>query len=716
MSSRSLGTLTLDMVAKTGGLSKGLDKAGRDLDKLNTKAVAVGTVIGNVLFEVGKRAFQLLKGATTDAINNMDDLSKAAQRVSLPTEQFSALVYAGKLADVSLGTLQTSLGRLTKAQADSLKSTSEQAKVFGALGISATDASGKLRSSYDVLLDFADAFKRQEGSPEILAAGLKIFGRNFQEIIPLIKDGSDGLRSAADEAGALGQIISTETGKAAEDFNDNLTRLNTVVSGLGNAIAAELLPDLVKLTDEFVASAKEGVQFKSTAEEIANVIRVLGTVIGGVTTFALRLREVMQGLVGQAGAFGEIARGLFSLDPAQVKRGTDAYDAASRSIDRAFESRERLANARPITIIEASDLKAEEDRRIAQMRRAAAEAKRLRELAFGPDPKTGGRTGGGGKSEAQREAERLLSSYESLMASMEQRIALFGKEGEAARVRYDVERGALTGLTDAQKTNAIALAERYDTLVRVKEMEEAAADAVKKATEEYERQQQRQQGVLDQLNLEIEALGKSAEWIAKRNALLDAGVTAESDFGKAIVATVEELYRQGQAIEAQIELMDTFRSAAGNALSEVVLGTKSLKDAFVDMMDAIAERITRMIAERWIEQLFGQMGTNQTGSQGGWMSALFGAFFGGGKASGGPVRGNSLTRVNEYGVEMATVGGKDYLLTGPQGANITPAQNVGMGGGSITQIFNNPRMTNMQTDQQRAREEARKAQRAMARA
>src|SRR5690606_12171181 len=233
------------------------------------RAKKFGIAIGTALAAGATAAANQLRVA----INNMDDLSKAAQRVSLPTEQFSGLVYAGKLADVEVNTLVTSLGRLTKAQADAEKSTSEQARVFDALKIATKEADGSLRSSIDVLYDFADAFERQKGSPEIVAAGIKIFGRSFQELIPLIKDGSEGLRGAAEEAEAFGQIISTETGQAAEAFNDNLSRLGMVVSGLANAVAAELLPDLRALPDEWVESAREGDKLTSTAKEIADAIR-----------------------------------------------------------------------------------------------------------------------------------------------------------------------------------------------------------------------------------------------------------------------------------------------------------------------------------------------------------------------------------------------------------------------------------------------------------
>ena len=85
------------------------------------------------------------------------------------------------------------------------------------------------------------------------------------------------------------------------------------------------------------------------------------------------------------------------------------------------------------------------------------------------------------------------------------------------------------------------------------------------------------------------------------------------------------------------------------------------------------------------------------GSSGGIFQALLGAFFGGGSggfggagsplATGGTASPFTLHQVNERGFEMATVGGRDYMMTGPQPVEVTP--NHKLGGGGITQIFNN---------------------------
>src|SRR5690606_28832910 len=99
--------------------------------------------------------------------------------------------------------------------------------------------------------------------------------------------------------------------------------------------------------------------------------------------------------------------------------------------------------------------------------RAAAESARLKALRDALGGGGGNKPGGGGrKSEAELEAERVQRAYESLMATMRERIALFDAEGEAAKVAYALEHGALKALDDAKKQELLTEAQRYDALVK----------------------------------------------------------------------------------------------------------------------------------------------------------------------------------------------------------------------------------------------------------
>ena len=262
----ALGSVTIDLLARTGSFETSTKKAEKRLEELGRTARRVGTVVGTALVAGAGAATYAIKGA----IDRMDEMSKAAQRAQMPTEQFSQLAYAANLSDVSMQDLTTSMGRLTRAQSDALGGTSRQAKAFEELGIAFTNANGTLRNSRDVFLDFAEVFQRNQDSPEMMALGIELFGRSFQTLIPLLSQGRAGLEAAADELDRLGGTLSTKAGRQAEEFNDNLTRLSTAVQGLWQGIATDLLPTIRDLTDQ-LADPNNQKAIRDTAALITTV-------------------------------------------------------------------------------------------------------------------------------------------------------------------------------------------------------------------------------------------------------------------------------------------------------------------------------------------------------------------------------------------------------------------------------------------------------------
>lgn len=73
------------------------------------------------------------------------------------------------------------------------------------------------------------------------------------------------------------------------------------------------------------------------------------------------------------------------------------------------------------------------------------------------------------------------------------------------------------------------------------------------------------------------------------------------------------------------------------------------------------------------------------GGWGGLISAFAGFFSNGGRAYGGPVAAGGLYEVNERGApEMLAVGGRQYLMMGPQAGTVQPVQQSrGFGGTTI---------------------------------
>jgi phage host-nuclease inhibitor protein Gam len=185
------------------------------------------------------------------ALQYADNIGKMAQKVGMTTEELSKLNYAAKLSDVSLSELQVGVQQLSKnmeAGSDGLE----------ALGIRATDASGNLRSTNEVMLEVAEAFAGMEDGAGKTAIAMNIFGRSGAQLIPMLNSGRRGLKDMGEEAQRLNRVISDDAAKSAERFNDNMTRLSEAMDGLVKEIIDPVIPTLIELTEKLLELIKAG--------------------------------------------------------------------------------------------------------------------------------------------------------------------------------------------------------------------------------------------------------------------------------------------------------------------------------------------------------------------------------------------------------------------------------------------------------------------------
>ena len=285
-----LGEALLDLDTNDKGLKKGIAAAEKDasrlgatFDEVSKRAMAMGKTLG-LAAAAGAVALGIL---VKRSIDNADAMSKAAVRAGVTTEELSRLAWAGELSDVSLGSLQMSLGRLSNLMAEMAQGgAKDTAAIFSAMGIEVTDAEGRLRSTADVLPQIADALAGMESGSERTALAMQVFGRSGAELIPMLVGGSAGLKDMADEADRLGKTISTQFGQDAELFNDTITRLGAAVDGTVNKVAMGAIPALQQLA----ASLTDPKFQKGASWLAATVIGVLNAIVEGAANATNNIR------------------------------------------------------------------------------------------------------------------------------------------------------------------------------------------------------------------------------------------------------------------------------------------------------------------------------------------------------------------------------------------------------------------------------------------
>lgn len=252
--------IEIALSADGSGLERGLNRAQGAISRFSKSAVAglAGALSAGAFVAAGRAA-----------LNYADEIGKMAQKVGMTTEELSKLNYAAKLSDVSLSELQVGVQQLSKnmeAGSDGLE----------ALGISATDASGNLRATNEIFMEVAEAFAGMEDGAGKTAIAMNIFGRSGAQLIPMLNSGRRGLSDMGEEAQRLNRVISEESAKSAERFNDNLTRLSEAMDGLAKEIIDPVLPALIDLTEALLDLIKVGSPLREFITNTASFLEEWG--------------------------------------------------------------------------------------------------------------------------------------------------------------------------------------------------------------------------------------------------------------------------------------------------------------------------------------------------------------------------------------------------------------------------------------------------------
>lgn len=293
-----VGALRVTLGLDSAQFTTGMKNAQTGLQKFASIAKAGALAIGSAMVAAGGAMALAMKGIIDDA----DEMSKMAQKIGVPIEELSKLRYAAQLADVDLEALSKAVKKLSTNMFEAgQNATGPAAEAFAMLGVSVQDAEGKARSATDVIGSLADRFAKMPDGVEKTALAIKIFGRAGADMIPLLNEGSAGLEELYTEAERLGVVLDEETGRAAERFNDNLTRLGKTKDGIITKITAGMLPALSNLTDELANTSRN-----------TGILSGIGTVLGRVMQAQYTVIAVV------AGTFSFLAR---SINTATVAAG-----------------------------------------------------------------------------------------------------------------------------------------------------------------------------------------------------------------------------------------------------------------------------------------------------------------------------------------------------------------------------------------------------------
>lgn len=268
--------IEIRLAADIAHLRQNMNEARSTVDRamggITNAAKLAGGALAGLAAGMSVAAFA---GWIKGAIDATDVVSDLSQKTGVAIEQIAGLQLWFQKGGMEAGSFESSMVKLSKNIA-------EGGEAFDRLGIKTKDSNGQLRSNVEVLIEAADKFAGLEDGTQKTALALEIFGKSGAELLPMLNEGSDGLRAMNEMAEKLGITFDQKTVNAAGDFNDTLDFLGLATQGVARQVAAQLLPTLNSLAGSFLETVTKGDMVRRTADAIGFALKALYSVGVGI--------------------------------------------------------------------------------------------------------------------------------------------------------------------------------------------------------------------------------------------------------------------------------------------------------------------------------------------------------------------------------------------------------------------------------------------------
>jgi len=175
------------------------------------------------------------------------------------------------------------------------------ASALGALGITYTDAHGKMLPMSTLLPQVADKFAKMPDGAEKSAAAMKLFGKGGLAMLPFLNKGAAGLRELGIESDKTGNTMSGKMLDAAKENALEQKKLDAAMQGAQITLGSMLLPIMTQgaeLMNSVLIPAIQGVttyikENQGTFDSMGEVMRqvwngiLLPLVKAGIIGFAM---------------------------------------------------------------------------------------------------------------------------------------------------------------------------------------------------------------------------------------------------------------------------------------------------------------------------------------------------------------------------------------------------------------------------------------------
>lgn len=260
---KSLGTLTVDLIAKTGGWTAGLTAAEREAEKrtrrikgqfrqLKEEAKVLGKSTAAGVLGAVTGATAALVAMTKQGTDSVIQLNNMAKQIGVTTNELTSLRYAAQqMVGIGEGQFDTAFRRMTRRVSDF--ATTGSGAAAGALKTLRLEAKELARLTPEQQFKLiAERMSELPSEAQRTALAFRIFGAEGQALGSAFADGAAGIEDMQKQAKDLGLTIDQIEANKISMLDAAVTEANASFDSFKMHLAGEFAPVLT----EIVKSAK----------------------------------------------------------------------------------------------------------------------------------------------------------------------------------------------------------------------------------------------------------------------------------------------------------------------------------------------------------------------------------------------------------------------------------------------------------------------------
>jgi len=238
-------------------------EADKSIDSTTKKAESSGSKVGSAFSSIAKGAAVVgtaaVAGAAalgtaaykmaSDTAAAADEVDKMSQKLGMSREGYQEWDYVLSQAGVDINTMQTGMKSLVKNMDATTEGNKTATANFEKLGLTVTDSSGKMKTQEQMFNETVTALQNMEDGTEKARLAQEMFGKQGQEMLPLLNGEAGSIEELKNKANELGMVMGDDAIDAGVKFTDTMDTMKRSLGGAINSLGATVMPIVQKVLD-----------------------------------------------------------------------------------------------------------------------------------------------------------------------------------------------------------------------------------------------------------------------------------------------------------------------------------------------------------------------------------------------------------------------------------------------------------------------------------